>query len=37
MPYSLTIKNLYFTWSKQNNFALQIPNWQVETGKKVFL
>ncbi len=37
MPHSLSIKDLYFTWSKQSDFALQIPNWQVETGQKVFL
>jgi len=36
MAHSLSIKNLYFTWSKQNNFALRIPKWQVETGQKVF-
>ncbi|AGH44953.1 ATP-binding cassette domain-containing protein [Paraglaciecola psychrophila] len=37
MPYSLSIQDLFFTWSKQSEFALRIPNWQVETGKKVFL
>jgi putative ABC transport system ATP-binding protein len=37
MPYSLSIQDLFFTRSKQSEFALRIPNWQVETGKKVFL
>lgn len=37
MLHSLSIKNLYFRWSKHSDFALEIPNWQVETGKKVFL
>lgn len=37
MPHSLSIKDLLFTWSKQSDFALCIPNWQVVTGKKVFL
>lgn len=37
MPYSLSIQDLFFTWSKQSEFALRIPNWQVETGNKVFL
>ena len=37
MPHSLSIKDLFFTWSKPSDFALHIPNWQVETGKKVFL
>lgn len=37
MPYSLSIKNLLFTWSKQSEFTLHIPKWQVEAGKKVFL
>jgi putative ABC transport system ATP-binding protein len=37
MPHSLSIKDLFFTWSKNSDFALRIPNWQVETGKKVFL
>lgn len=37
MSYSLSIQNLFFTWSKDSDFALRIPNWQVETGKKVFL
>lgn len=37
MPHSLSIKDLFFTWSKHSEFALRIPNWQVETGKKVFL
>lgn len=35
--YSLSIKDLFFTWSKQNDFAIRIPHWQVEVGKKVFL
>ena len=37
MLHSLSIKDLFFTWSKPSDFALHIPNWQVETGKKVFL
>jgi putative ABC transport system ATP-binding protein len=37
MSYSLSIKNLFFTWSKKNEFALRIPHWQVETGNNVFL
>jgi putative ABC transport system ATP-binding protein len=37
MPYSLSIQDLFFTRSKQSEFALRIPNWQVEIGKKVFL
>jgi putative ABC transport system ATP-binding protein len=37
MPYSLSIQDLFFTWSKQSEFALRIPSWQVETGKNVFL
>ena len=37
MPFSLSIKDLLFTWSKQSDFALRIPNWQVEARKKVFL
>jgi putative ABC transport system ATP-binding protein len=37
MPHSLSIKNLLFTWSKKSDFSLEIPNWQVETRKKVFL
>jgi putative ABC transport system ATP-binding protein len=37
MPYSLSIQDLFFTWSIQSEFALRIPNWQVETGKNVFL
>jgi putative ABC transport system ATP-binding protein len=37
MSYSLSIQNLFFTWSKQSDFALQIPNWQVKSGEKVFL
>lgn len=37
MPYSLSIQDLFFTWSKQSQFALNIPHWQVESGKKVFL
>ena len=37
MAYSLSIQDLFFTWSKQSEFALRIPNWQVEKGKKVFL
>ena len=37
VPCSLSIKNLFFTWSKQSDFALQIPKWQVESAEKVFL
>jgi putative ABC transport system ATP-binding protein len=37
MTPSLSIKDLFFTWSKQSDFALRIPNWKIETGKKVFL
>lgn len=37
MPYSLVIKDLLFSWSKQSDFVLKIPNWQVKTGEKVFL
>jgi putative ABC transport system ATP-binding protein len=37
MSYSLSIQDLFFTWSKQSDFALRIPNWQVKTGEKVFL
>lgn len=37
MPYSLSIKDLVFTWSKKSDFTLRIPIWQVESGKKVFL
>jgi putative ABC transport system ATP-binding protein len=37
MSHSLSIKDLVFTWSKQSEFSLRIPNWQVKTGKKVFL
>lgn len=36
-PYSLSIKDLLFSWSKQSDFALRIPHWQVEAGQKVFL
>jgi ABC-type transport system involved in cytochrome bd biosynthesis fused ATPase/permease subunit len=35
--HSLSINDLYFTWPKQSQFALRIPSWQVEVGKKVFL
>jgi putative ABC transport system ATP-binding protein len=31
------IRELEFTWPKQNDFRLHIPHWQVETGKNVFL
>jgi putative ABC transport system ATP-binding protein len=37
MSYSLSIKELFFTWSKQSDFALHIPDWQVKTTEKVFL
>ncbi|MGK0268282.1 MAG: putative ABC transport system ATP-binding protein, partial [Paraglaciecola sp.] len=37
MPYSLSIKDLFFTWSKQSDFALRIPDWQVKPAEKVFL
>lgn len=37
MPYSLSIKDLFFSWSKKSDFSLHIPKWQVETGKNVFL
>jgi putative ABC transport system ATP-binding protein len=37
MSYSLSIKDLFFTWSKQSDFALHIPDWQVKTTEKVFL
>lgn len=37
MPYSLSIKDLLFSWSKQSDFSLHIPKLQIETGKKVFL
>jgi putative ABC transport system ATP-binding protein len=37
MPHSLSIKNLYFTWSNQSDFSLQIPNWQVKSGDNIFL
>jgi putative ABC transport system ATP-binding protein len=37
MPHSLSIKNLYFTWSKRSDFSLQIPNWQVKSGDNIFL
>ena len=37
MPHSLSIKDLFFTWSKQSDFSLRIPNWQVSSGEKVFL
>jgi putative ABC transport system ATP-binding protein len=37
MSHSLLIKDLNFTWPKRSDFALRIPNWQVDTGKKVFL
>ncbi|WP_339720006.1 ATP-binding cassette domain-containing protein [uncultured Paraglaciecola sp.] len=37
MPHSLSIKDLIFTWSKNSDFTLRIPSWQVEAGKKVFL
>jgi putative ABC transport system ATP-binding protein len=37
MPYSLEIKDLFFSWSKQSDFVLKIPNWQVKTSEKVFL
>ena len=37
MSYSLSINNLFFTWSKHSDFRLRIPNWQVRTGEKVFL
>ena len=37
MPHSLSIKDLIFTWSKNNDFTLRIPNWQIDSGEKVFL
>ncbi len=37
MPYSLSIKDLFFTWSKKSDFALHIPDWKVKTTEKVFL
>tara|TARA_R110002153_G_scaffold15822_8_gene56309 strand:- start:18845 stop:19558 length:714 start_codon:yes stop_codon:yes gene_type:complete len=37
MLHSLSIKDLVFTWSKQSDFTLRIPKWQVKTGEKVFL
>jgi len=37
MPHSLSIKDLYFTWSKHSDFTLRIPNWQVKSAENVFL
>jgi putative ABC transport system ATP-binding protein len=37
MPHSLSINDLLFTWSKQSDFALKIPHWQVKSAEKVFL
>lgn len=37
MSHSLSIKDLKFSWSKNNNFSLSIPDWQVDSGEKVFL
>jgi putative ABC transport system ATP-binding protein len=37
MPHSLSIKDLIFSWSKNNDFTLRIPNWQIDSGEKVFL
>ncbi len=37
MSYSLSIKNLFFTWPKQSDFALNIPDWKVKTAENVFL
>jgi putative ABC transport system ATP-binding protein len=37
--YSLSLinKRFVFTWSKQSNFVLYVPNLEVETGNNVFL
>lgn len=37
MPYSLSINDLFFTWSKQSDFSLHIPEWHVKSAEKVFL
>ena len=37
MSCSLSIRDLFFTWSKHSHFSLRIPNWQIQTGEKVFL
>ena len=37
MSCSLSIKDLVFRWSKKTDFSLNIPNWQIDTGQKVFL
>jgi putative ABC transport system ATP-binding protein len=37
MPNSLSITDLKFSWSKNTEFNLIIPKWQVNAGQKVFL
>jgi putative ABC transport system ATP-binding protein len=37
MSQSLVIKGLSFNWSENKDFSLSIPNWQVDSGEKVFL
>jgi putative ABC transport system ATP-binding protein len=37
MSYSLSVENLFFTWSKHSEFSLRIPKWQVKPAEKVFL